>query len=217
MTGQTLIAGIGNIFLGDDGFGVEVASRLAGADLPAGVKVVDYGIRGMHLAYDLSSGYDAAILVDATARGGEPGTIYVIEPELGAASPAAAPAPAGEPQPAAQPDPDPAAAALTGSPLMDAHGMQPDVVFSMLDMLGGERPGRVLIVGCEPASIDYGMALSDPVAAAVDEAVRVVLELVTADSDSDSDSDDVMAAGAPGAGGQHSLPEGWAHVPRHSG
>ena len=216
MTGQTLIAGIGNIFLGDDGFGVEVASRLAGADLPAGVKVVDYGIRGMHLAYDLSSGYDAAILVDATARGGEPGTIYVIEPELGAAAQPAAPAPAGGPQPGAQPDPDPAAAALTGSPLMDAHGMQPDVVFSMLDMLGGERPGRVLIVGCEPASIDYGMTLSDPVAAAVDEAVRVVLELVTAAGDSDSERD-VMTAGAPGAESQHLLPKGWAHVPRHSG
>ncbi|HEY1642739.1 MAG TPA: hydrogenase maturation protease [Streptosporangiaceae bacterium] len=209
MTGQTLIAGIGNIFLGDDGFGVEVASRLAGTDLPAGVKVVDYGIRGMHLAYDLSSGYDAAILVDATARGGEPGTIYVIEPELGVA-------PAGGAAPAAESDPDPAAAALTGSPLLDAHGMQPDVVFSMLDMLGGERPGRVLIVGCEPASIDYGMTLSDPVAAAVDEAVRVVLELVTTDSDSDSQRD-VMAAGAPGADGQHLLPKGWAHVPRHSG
>lgn len=209
MTGQTLIAGIGNIFLGDDGFGVEVASRLAGTDLPAGVKVVDYGIRGMHLAYDLSSGYDAAILVDATARGGEPGTIYVIEPELGAA-------PAGGAVPAAESDPDPAAAALTGSPLLDAHGMQPDVVFSMLDMLGGERPGRVLIVGCEPASIDYGMTLSDPVAAAVDEAVRVVLELVTTAGDSDSQRD-VMAAGAPGADGQHLLPKGWAHVPRHSG
>jgi hydrogenase maturation protease len=82
MTGRTLVAGIGNIFLGDDGFGVEVARQLAGADLPDGVTVTDYGIRGMHLAYDLASGFDTAILVDATARGGAPGTIYVIEPDL---------------------------------------------------------------------------------------------------------------------------------------
>ena len=81
MTGRLLMAGVGNIFLGDDGFGVEVASRLAGAELPDWVRVADYGIRGMHLAYDLASGYDSAILIDATPRGGEPGTIYVIEPE----------------------------------------------------------------------------------------------------------------------------------------
>jgi hydrogenase maturation protease len=224
MTGQTLIAGIGNIFLGDDGFGVEVATRLAGADLPGGVKVVDYGIRGMHLAYDLSSGYDAAILVDATARGGEPGTIYVIEPELGparasaAASPGAGPDAGDSPGPEPEQDLDPAAAALAGSPLLDAHGMQPDVVFSMLDMLGGERPGRVLIVGCEPASIEYGMGLSDTVAAAVDNAVQVVLDLVTAAGESTSDSGrDVMAAGRQDASGRHLLPKGWAHVPRHSG
>jgi hydrogenase maturation protease len=211
MTTRTLVAGIGNIFLGDDGFGVEVAARLAGADLPAGVKVVDYGIRGMHLAYDLSSGYDAAILVDATARGGAPGTIYVIEPEFGAAR---------EPPAAASTPPDLGATSgdvadgVDSSPLLDAHGMQPDVVFSMLDMLGGERPGRVLVVGCEPASIEYAMELSDPVAAAVDEAVRVVLDLVASGEQGEHS---VMAAGAPGAGGRSSLfTEGWTHVPRNS-
>ncbi len=82
MTGRLLIAGVGNIFLGDDGFGVEVASRLAAADLPDWAHVVDYGIRGMHLAYDLANGYESMILIDATARGGEPGSIYVIEPDL---------------------------------------------------------------------------------------------------------------------------------------
>ena len=82
MSGKLLIAGVGNIFLGDDGFGVEVASRLASADLPDWAHVVDYGIRGMHLAYDLAGGYRRAILVDATPRGGAPGTIYVIEPDL---------------------------------------------------------------------------------------------------------------------------------------
>ena len=224
MTGQTLVAGIGNIFLGDDGFGVEVATRLTGADLPGGVKVVDYGIRGMHLAYDLSSGYDAAILVDATARGGEPGTIYVIEPELG---PAGAPGadPADSPAAASGQDPAPggeqaADDALAAGPLMDAHGMQPDVVFSMLDMLGGERPGRILVVGCEPASIDYGIGLSDPVAAAVDEAVRVVLDLVadgTSAPGATTENEGDVPAGARDATGQHLLREGWGHVPRHPG
>jgi hydrogenase maturation protease len=230
MTGQTLVAGIGNIFLGDDGFGVEVATRLAGADLPGGVKVVDYGIRGMHLAYDLSSGYDAAILVDATARGGEPGTIYVIEPDLGpgaesATTESATTGPAATPAAAGDQDPAPGAEraaddALAASPLLDAHGMQPDVVFGMLDMLGGERPGRILVVGCEPASIDYGIGLSDPVAAAVDEAVRVVLDLVaggTSAAGGTTDNGRDVPAGARDATGQHLLRKGWAHVPRHPG
>ena len=155
MTGNLLIAGVGNIFLGDDGFGVEVARRLALQELPDWAHVVDYGIRGMHLAYDLANGYQSMILVDATARGGVPGTIYVIEPDL--ASPPEADADA--------------------NPLFNAHGMQPDVVFGMLSMLdAGAR--RVLVVGCEPATVDYCMGLSEPVAAAVDEAVRIVLGLV---------------------------------------
>ena len=86
MTSGMLVAGIGNIFLSDDGFGVEVVSRLARAELPDGVRVTDYGISGMHLAYDLASGFDAAILVDAAPRGEAPGTVYVIEPDLPAAA-----------------------------------------------------------------------------------------------------------------------------------
>jgi hydrogenase maturation protease len=157
MTERTLIAGIGNIFLGDDGFGVEVARRLAAEELPGHVTVADYGISGMHLAYDLCDGYDRAILIDATPRGAEPGTVYVIEPELQA-----------EPQLA----------------LLDAHGMQPDVVLGMIGTLGGNAgtPGgntvRVLIVGCEPAISDPGIGLSEPVAAAVDNAVKAVLDLI---------------------------------------
>ncbi len=81
-SGRTLVAGVGNIFFGDDGFGVEVAKRLAERELPDGVTVADYGISGMHLAYDLCDGYDRAILIDATPRGGTPGTVYVLEPEL---------------------------------------------------------------------------------------------------------------------------------------
>jgi len=160
MTPRVLVAGVGNIFLSDDGFGVEVANRLAGTDLPDWVQVVDYGIRGMHLAYDLANadGYQTTILVDAAPRGGEPGTVYLIEPAL-------------------QPQRPAAEAAIAGNPLFNAHGMQPDVVFGMLDMLGGQA-GRVLVVGCEPASVDEGIGLSGPVAAAVDEAVRVVLDLV---------------------------------------
>ena len=158
MTGnseRTLVAGVGNIFFGDDGFGVEVARRLAECELPDGVTVADYGISGMHLAYDLSNGYDRAILIDATPRGGTPGTVYVLEPD----------------QPAE------ADGALVDSALFDAHGMQPDVVLGMLGMLGGNT-GRMLIVGCEPASASPGIGLSAPVAAAVDDAVRKVLELI---------------------------------------
>jgi hydrogenase maturation protease len=161
MTHRVLVAGIGNIFLGDDGFGVEVAHRLAKLELPGWVAVGDYGISGLHLAYDLADGVGLAILVDAVPRGGEPGTVYVIEPDQQAV-------PAGR-----------AGAALAAgpAPLLDGHGMQPDVVLRMLDSLGA-RVGRVLIVGCEPGSVDYGMGLSAPVAAAVDEAVRCVVELI---------------------------------------
>ena len=149
---RTLIAGVGNIFFSDDGFGVEVAKRLAECELPEGVTVADYGISGMHLAYDLCDVYDRAILIDATPRGGVPGTVYVLEHD----------------QPA---ETDPCTA------LFNAHGMQPDVVLGMLGMLGG-KTGQTLIVGCEPATSDPGIGLSAPVAAAVDDAVRKVLELI---------------------------------------
>jgi hydrogenase maturation protease len=195
VNGRLLIAGVGNIFLGDDGFGVEVAGRLAAVDLPEWVHVVDYGIRGMHLAYDLA-GYSSAILVDATARGGAPGTIYVIEPDL--------------PQPATASD-DGAAAA--SNPIFNAHGMEPDVVLSMLSMLEvdqaadshvhGAETRQVLVVGCEPACVDYGIGLSTPVAAAVDEAVAVVTDLVSAAAQAGTDHRLVMKE--------------WAHVPRYPG
>ena len=173
MTGRTLVACLGNIFLGDDGFGVEVAKRFAGQELPEGVRVTDYGIRGMHLAYDLAEGFDTTILVDAMQRGDEPGTVYVIEPQpaqrpVGGDAPGAGPA-GGE---AADGSP------LAAMSLFDAHGMQPEVVLDMAGTLGAEA-GRVLVVGCEPMSMEEGIGLSPPVAAAVDEAVRVVTRLVT--------------------------------------
>jgi hydrogenase maturation protease len=148
VSGRVLVAGVGNIFLGDDGFGVEVARQLADEQLPAGVEVADFGIRGVHLAYQLLEGYDLAILVDASARGGEPGSLYVIEPT-----------------------PD------DGDVLLDGHGMQPAAVLGLLQALGGPV-GRVLVVGCEPAEVGERIGLSEPVGRAVGEAVRVVRELV---------------------------------------
>jgi hydrogenase maturation protease len=149
MSNRTLVAGLGNIFFGDDGFGVEVAQRLASEDLPQGVKVADIGIRGVHLAYEMLDDYDTTILVDTVARGDAPGTIYVIEHE-----------------------PDDAVA-----PAVDAHGMNPDSVLALLDTLGG-NPGRVLVVGCEPAQIEERIGLSEIVSGAVPEAVKVIKELL---------------------------------------
>lgn len=143
---RVLIAGIGNIFLGDDGFGIEVATRLRSEGVPEGVVVTDFGIRGVHLAFELTSNeYDAAILVDAMHRDGAPGTLYVIEPD--ASSP-----------PETQ---------------FDAHNLTPDAVLAWLTRAGGTRT-RITIIGCEPASVDESIGLSPAVAAAVDRAVGVV-------------------------------------------
>jgi hydrogenase maturation protease len=151
MAARVLIAGLGNIFLGDDGFGVEVVRRLAD-DEPIGgaVEIADFGVRGIHLAFELADDrYDGAILVDLAPRGGTPGTLYVIEP----------------------------AAANDGGAesSIDAHALTPSGLLAWLDRLGGTRC-RVVIVGCEPASVDEAMGLSQPVAAVVDLAVQLVRE-----------------------------------------
>ena len=153
---RVLIAGIGNVFLGDDGFGVEVVKRLAGRELPEGVEVKDFGIRGMDLAYALQDGYELVVFVDATPRGGEPGTVYLIEPEV---------------------EDD-------GEVTLDTHGMDPVKVIKLSRALGA-RPTRTLVVGCEPRVVlggeDYDemlMELSEPVSVAVDEAVKLVESLV---------------------------------------
>jgi hydrogenase maturation protease len=147
-----LVAGVGNIFLGDDGFGVEVVRRLSTVDLPEFVRVVDYGVRGMHLAYDLAGAApELTVIVDATARGDPPGTIHVIDLAL--------------------------PSTMDNASLLDAHGMQPDVVLGLVRLLGAD-PGRVLLVGCEPAELAERMSLSPAVEQAVDTAVRVVIELV---------------------------------------
>lgn len=155
MSRGTLIAGIGNIFLSDDGFGVEVANRLATRSLPAGVRVADFGIRGVHLAYELLDGYDALILIDAVPMNEPPGTLVVIEPDATL---------------------DVAEGDDVG-PLIDAHSMNPDVVLGTLNRLGG-TVGRILVVGCQPANLDEGMGLSPSVAAAVEGAAELCMELV---------------------------------------
>ncbi|MDQ2751074.1 MAG: hydrogenase maturation protease [Pseudonocardiales bacterium] len=149
MTARVLVAGIGNIFLGDDGFGSEVARRLAGQPLPEGVRVVDYGIRGMHLAYDLLEGYDALVIVDAMPGDGQPGDITVLE--VGADD--------------------------LGSGPLDAHGMDPVAVLANLGTLGGELP-HTLVVGCQPLDVGENMGLTVPVTLAVDVAITTIRELL---------------------------------------
>jgi hydrogenase maturation protease len=155
VTANVLVAGIGNIFLGDDGFGVEVATRLAAERLPDGVRVVDFGIRGVHLAYELLDGYDVLVLVDALPLGEAPGTLAVVEPDG-----------------VALPDPGDDAA-----PALDAHNMSPTVVLGMLAGLGGSV-GRIVIVGCQPATLEEGIGLSPAVADAVDRAVELCRRVV---------------------------------------
>lgn len=158
---HTLVAGIGNIFLGDDGFGVEAVRRLAERALPDGVEAVDIGVRGVHLAYRILDGYHTVVLIDAMARGGVPGTVYLVEG-------ARADPPTGPGQ----------------GPVIDGHRMSPDAVLALLDHLSAgtdaAKPQRIVVVGCEPANVDEGIGLSQAVAGSVDEAVSVVLDLVSA-------------------------------------
>lgn len=157
MTGKILIAGIGNIFLGDDGFGVAVAAALARRNLPGTVLVKDFGIRGFDLAYALLEPWDAALLVDALARGEAPGTLYLLEPDLAAVT---------------------AAAAQVG---MDPHGMDPVRVLALAASLG-QITAPVTILGCEPEDfgdeIEGRLGLSAPVEAAIEEACNMVESLV---------------------------------------
>lgn len=164
---RVLIAGVGNVFLSDDGFGVEVVRRLAAQELPAHVEVADVGVRGVDLAYRLLDGYGACILVDACARGGEPGTLYRIDARS---------------EPA-----DPSARAVA----FDGHRMTPDAVLALLDTLSagtGARPPDVIeVVGCEPVGVEEGMGLSEPVADAVPRAVRLILRMIGAELGQGSD------------------------------
>lgn len=146
---KVLVAGVGNIFRCDDGFGSAVAARLLEDSVPGGATVVDYGIRGVHLAFDLADHVDTLILVDTVPDAGEPGAVSVLE----------------------------VPAEAFGTAAFDAHGLDPSAVFRSLGALV-EAPPRTFVVGCQPLSLDDGIGLSDPVAAAVPIAADMVLELL---------------------------------------
>jgi hydrogenase maturation protease len=147
---RILVAGIGNIFLGDDGFGPEVVRRATGS-VPDGVRIEDYGIRGMHLAYDLLDDWDALVLIDAVPSTGHPGALRVFEADH---------------------------TTLPGTPGLDAHSMDPSAVFASLRALGGSPP-RTVVVGCEAADVGERMGLSEPVSAALDSAVEALDTVLT--------------------------------------
>lgn len=154
---KILVAGIGNIFLGDDAFGSEVARRLELQSWPDGVRVVDFGIRGLDLAYALLDGHDLTILIDAAPRGLAPGTVSVIEPELSVLD---------------QPE--------QSTALLDAHTLDPLKILGLARVMGAPRK-RLLLVACEPADLggDEGrLGMSDPVRVAVREAVHLIARLV---------------------------------------
>jgi len=156
-TKKILIAGIGNIFLGDDGFGVEVAQRLVASTFPAGVRVTDFGIRGFDLAYALMEGYETTILIDAFPGDANPGALSVLEPDL-----------AGLDSPDSQGN------------FVEPHAMNPVNVLRMAAGMGAQLK-RVLLVGCIPATLgpeEGQMGLSEPVSAAIDDAVKLVEDLV---------------------------------------
>ena len=150
---RVLVAGVGNVFFGDDGFGVEVARQLRPAP-PQDARVTDFGIRALHLAFELLEPFELCIVADCMSRGGAPGTLYVLEPELDDAR---------------------------GS-VGDAHGMSLRVVSCAVRELGGTLP-RMLVVGCEPASIEPGIGLSARVAAAIPDAIALIRELVATPGD----------------------------------
>ena len=155
-TQQILIAGIGNAWLRDDGFGGEVARLLAERELPEGVQVMDFGSGGLDLAYEVMRGYDALILVDVSRQGSAPGTLYVME--------------ASE---------DEVEGNIEDGQMLDPHGMDPQTVLRFVKYVGG-WPGRVLVVACEPEVVeDVGLGLSASVSGAVGRAVDVVLDTVT--------------------------------------
>lgn len=150
-----LVAGIGNIFFGDDAFGCEVAAQLARRPLPEGVRVIDFGIRSYDLAYAMMDGPDITILIDATPLGQPPGTVCLIEPEINSLDSAS-------------------------DEVVNAHSMNPVRVLQLIRSLGGE-PGSLYLVGCEPAVLereDGAMGLSQPVQAAIPKAVAMIESLI---------------------------------------
>jgi hydrogenase maturation protease len=152
---QILVAGIGNAWMRDDGFGGEVAKRLNEGQLPPEAAVFDFGTGGLDLAYEVMRGYDALILVDISRQGGEPGTLYVME--------------------AAEEDVE---AGIEDGQVIDPHGMDPQTVMRFIKSLGA-WPGKVMVIACEPAVVEeMGFGLSDEVRGALDGAVELVLSTI---------------------------------------
>jgi len=150
---QILIAGIGNTWQRDDGFGSEVARRLEGRELPDGVAVIDFGTGGLDLAYQVMYGYDALLMIDISRQGGAPGTLYVMEV-----------------------DEDEVTSGIEDGDALNPHGMDPETVLRFIKLTGG-WPGKVIIVACEPLTIEeMGVGLSPVVEEAVGRAVDLVLE-----------------------------------------
>jgi hydrogenase maturation protease len=152
---QILVAGVGNAWLKDDGFGGEVVKRLDERALPSGVVVLDFGTGGLDLAYEVMRGYDALVLVDVSRQGGEPGSLYLVEP-----------------------DPDEIESGLEDGEVINPHGMDPQTVLRFVRSVHG-WPGKVIVVACEPATVEeMGMGLSPEVEAVVARAVDVVIEQI---------------------------------------
>jgi hydrogenase maturation protease len=150
-----LVAAVGNLWLGDDGFGTAVAKRLRERELPTGVAVADFGTSGLDLAYEVMRGYEALVLVDVSRQDGEPGTLYVMEA-----------------------DAESVGGALEDGEMIDPHGMDPQTVLRFVKALGG-WPGRVVVVACEPEQVEeVGIGLTPRVAAAVDRAAELVVETI---------------------------------------
>jgi hydrogenase maturation protease len=152
---RILVAGVGNSWLRDDGFGGEVARRLSARTMPLGVAVMDAGTGGLDLAYEVMRGYDALVIVDVSQQGGEPGTLYVMEP-----------------------DEESVDGNIADGEAINPHGMDPKTVLRFVKSIGA-WPGRVVVVACEPADVsDLGFGLSEQVQAALDRAVELVVETV---------------------------------------
>ena len=164
-TKQILVAGIGNAWMRDDGFGGEVAKLLGERELPRGVHVVDFGSGGLDLAYEVMRGYDALILIDVSRQGGTPGTLYVMEA-----------------------DPEDVDGQVEDGQMLDPHGMDPETVLRFVKYVGG-WPGRVFVVACEPEVVeDVGFGLSGAVSGALGKAADVVLETVAELQSPDADA-----------------------------
>ena len=150
-----LVAGVGNVWLRDDGFGGEVARRLEQLELPAGVTVMDAGTGGLDLAYEVMRGYDGLVILDVSKQGGESGTLYVMEP-----------------------DEESVQGGIEDGEVINPHGMDPQTVLRFVKSIGA-WPGRVVVIACEPADVEeMGWGMSNDVEEAVDRAVGLVLDTV---------------------------------------